>query len=166
MVVLRSKPVQHGEFLKMRMFSLPIHGESLSAPTTSTTSDANASIKVPRSPSASPSDRLSQSLVACFGVRRTGYELKLLGAYMEHIPSRVGRSHVLDDAITCFLDAYSAALRGTPPHMCSNYLLYGNALRSLQNVIEDPVEAYTTETLCAVILIQRIEVWHLPILFM
>jgi hypothetical protein len=73
------------------------------------------------------------------------------------LPRRVGRSAVLDDAVSFLIASHESFVRGEDLHSLGNLAKYGRALRSLQTAIDDPEEQYSTCTLAAVAVMSRLE---------
>lgn len=69
---------------------------------------------------------------------------------LQFIPSRLGGSQALDDAVRCIVQ------RGPSEKY------YLKAIRSLQTALDDPVHSLTTETLAAVVLLYTHEVCVSP----
>ncbi|VUC29127.1 unnamed protein product [Clonostachys rosea] len=80
-------------------------------------------------------------------------------SYFSFIPSRVGQTEALDNAFQCLHTVAYSTL--TPSRKKSDGLImkdYGKALRSLQCAIDDEMNRYTAETLCAIGLLAIFEV--------
>ena len=87
-----------------------------------------------------------------------GMAIRNLGSFFPFIPSRLGHSRALDDAVQCICTAYSALL-------CSSRLVIGQdrreyyqALRSLRLACLDNNEVLSSNVLCAAILLSWYEV--------
>jgi hypothetical protein len=106
----------------------------------------------------SPSERLSYTLISSLSMESPSCSLKTLGAFMWRIPQRLSSSAALDGVTSCLLASHDAVVRGA--NYCSRIspYLYARALCHLQRAIEDPNERLSSNTLCAVLLFQRIEV--------
>jgi hypothetical protein len=106
----------------------------------------------------SPSERLSYTLISSLSMESLSCSLKTLGAFMWRIPQRIGSSVALDAVTSCLLASHDAVLRGGNRPSRINPHLYAQALCHIQRAIQDPKERLSYNTLCAVLLFQRIEV--------
>jgi hypothetical protein len=80
--------------------------------------------------------------------------LKLVGSFVDFIPSRLGHSQALDDAVSCVCALY----KGRQGHLSKRvFQLYMISLASVRNSLTDPDIWWTSETLCASILLQLCE---------
>uniref|UniRef100_A0A8H7TMA4 Transcription factor domain-containing protein n=1 Tax=Bionectria ochroleuca TaxID=29856 RepID=A0A8H7TMA4_BIOOC len=80
-------------------------------------------------------------------------------SYFSFIPSRVGQTEALHNAFQCLRTVAHSTL--APSRKTSDDLImkdYGKALRSLQCAIDDEMNRYTAETLCAIGLLAIFEV--------
>ncbi|CAH0058206.1 unnamed protein product [Clonostachys solani] len=80
-------------------------------------------------------------------------------SYFSFIPSRVGQTEALHNAFQCLRTVAHSTL--APSRKKSDGLImkdYGKALRSLQCAIDDEMNRYTAETLCAIGLLAIFEV--------
>ncbi|KAJ9604010.1 hypothetical protein H2200_011532 [Cladophialophora chaetospira] len=120
-------------------------------------------------PSPNEQDRLATTLIGAL-VRNTaeGYRLQCLGPFISDIPSRIGQNPALDAAVACLLQCHSQLLRDT--HLSPGRGVrslwesqklpsseYMKALRTLQEVIEHPVQGFSTETVCATLVMSYYE---------
>lgn len=81
--------------------------------------------------------------------------------YVLEIPMRSGHSKVLDSAIDCVASTLRWRLSERPREVnppTTVSVLYGSALRQLQDALEDPKESLSTLTLCATQLLFLVEV--------
>ena len=109
--------------------------------------------------SPNPSDSLIVQLVDHLEDNKPpGMTIRNLGSFFPFIPSRLGHSRALDDAVQCICTAYSAVL-------CSNGSLIGQdrreyyqALRSLRLACQDKDEVLSSNVLCAAVLLSWYEV--------
>lgn len=106
-----------------------------------------------------PSERLSHAFFSCLYDQIPRYNLSIIGPFASQIPMRLGSSAALDAAAACMLASHSAIVRGAAPLSRINPKLYTNALRCVQCALDDPKEWKSSNTLCAILLLQRIEVW-------
>lgn len=107
----------------------------------------------------SVSERLSYTLISSLSMENASCSLKTLGTFLWRIPQRLSSSDALAGVTSCLLASHDTVVRG---HRCSqiNARLYARALCSLRSAIEDPEERLSSNTLCAVLLFQRIEVCY------
>jgi hypothetical protein len=95
--------------------------------------------------------RMAAAFVAAFQVTDIRYAMAYYGPFLRDIPRRLGNSTVLDSAARALSTAYPLLRAGSyPPNAL---VLYGQSLRALRECLNDPVEARTPDTLCAVYLI-------------
>ncbi|KAJ5963207.1 uncharacterized protein N7479_003083, partial [Penicillium vulpinum] len=78
------------------------------------------------------------------------YAVAYYGHFLQDIPRRLGNSTVLDSAVRALSTAYPFLHTGIyPPNVL---VRYGKSLRDLRECLNNPVEARTPNTLCAVYL--------------
>ncbi|KAH8812699.1 hypothetical protein F5884DRAFT_315355 [Xylogone sp. PMI_703] len=107
--------------------------------------------------SLTPSERLSYSLIDSIHTEDPSSCLGILGIFISQIPRRLGTNVALDHVTECLLRAHTSLLRGDGPSKWINRRLYVRALRSVQHAIKDPAEEQWSNTLCATLVLQRIE---------
>ncbi|ETI25975.1 hypothetical protein G647_02752 [Cladophialophora carrionii CBS 160.54] len=119
-------------------------------------------------PSTTDQNKLASAFAAALKTGPRGYQLQCLGNFICSVPSRIGHNPALDAAVACVLEAHSnlvrnatglphsavATLSGERPLPSSEYM---RALRILQEVIEHPVLGFSSETVCATILMTHYE---------
>jgi hypothetical protein len=89
-----------------------------------------------------------------------GLRLPTIAPYAFEVPSRLGQSSALDDAIACLVNCHSSLRRRVPPCLdLKQENLYAKALLSLQTAVEDPVEGYSENTLAAVTILNTVELY-------
>ncbi|EXJ56996.1 hypothetical protein A1O7_07340 [Cladophialophora yegresii CBS 114405] len=119
-------------------------------------------------PSTTDQNKLASALVAALNTGPRGYQLQCLGNFICSVPSRIGHNPALDAAVSCVLQAHSDLVRGAteipqsaPAPLNGRHPLpsseYMGALRILQEVIEHPVLGFSSETVCATILMTHYE---------
>jgi hypothetical protein len=81
-----------------------------------------------------------------------------LGSFLELIPSRLGYSKALDDAVQCICTAYTCALSQNYPNVNQDRQEYYVALRSLRLGVLDETEALSSNVLAAAVLLSWYEV--------
>ncbi|KAI3322967.1 hypothetical protein HD806DRAFT_497400 [Xylariaceae sp. AK1471] len=82
-------------------------------------------------------------------------------SYFSFIPARFGHVVALDDAFRCLVTIVHSKL--IPTHKRSDNIIfryYGKALRSLQSAVDDPVNRYAAETLCAASILALFELFN------
>ncbi len=87
-----------------------------------------------------------------------GIDIRNLGHFFDFIPSRVGQSDALDDAVKCILTAYSACLYENGAALSQDRAEYYRALTSLRIACLDEKEVLSDDTLCAAVLLSWYEV--------
>ena len=95
--------------------------------------------------------RMAAAFVAAFQVTDIRYAMAYYGPFLRDIPRRLGSSTVLDSAVRALSTAYPLVYTGSYPR--NALVLYGQSLRALRECLNDPAEARTPNTLCAVYLI-------------
>lgn len=94
---------------------------------------------------------IATAFVAAFQVTDIRYAMAYYGPFLRDIPRRLGNSTVLDSAVKALSTAYPFLhTRSYPPNAL---FLYGQSLRALRECLNDPAEARSPNTLCAVYLI-------------
>lgn len=106
------------------------------------------SMPVPPAPLSNSTTRVAGSLVSALAVTDIRYELSIYGDFLPDIPKRLGRNAALDSSVAALATAFRAVHTGLKPAVV--YLKYATALNSLRLCLDDPVEAQSTETLCAI----------------
>lgn len=112
-----------------------------------------------RSPILTAPECLQLILLDTFSSTNVGYRLSCVADYMSSIPDRIGHSAALDAALTCLVQRRVALITDEGPNTFSKQgKLYAKALFSLQDALKDPLEAYSDNTLCAVVLLAQVEI--------
>ncbi|KAJ5786979.1 hypothetical protein N7457_001969 [Penicillium paradoxum] len=96
-------------------------------------------------------ETLGAAFVAAFEVTDIRYAVAYYGPFLREIPRRLGNSTVLDAAVRALSTAYPFFHKGSYPPVVLG--LYGQSLRALRECLNNPVEAQTPNTLCALYLI-------------
>ncbi|KAJ5373710.1 hypothetical protein N7517_005716 [Penicillium concentricum] len=100
---------------------------------------------------------MAAAFVAAFQVTDIRYAVAYYGPFLRDIPRRLGSSTVLDSAVRALSTAYPFLHTGSyPPNVL---VRYGQSLRALRECLNNPVEARTPNTLCAVYLITICQSW-------
>jgi hypothetical protein len=87
-----------------------------------------------------------------------GMTIRNLGSFFPFIPSRLGHSRALDDAVQCICTAYSALLCSNGSAIGQDRREYYQALRSLRLACQDKDEVLSSNVLCAAVLLSWYEV--------
>lgn len=103
---------------------------------------------VPTAPLSNSTTRVIGGLVSALAVTDIRYELSIYGDFLPDIPKRLGRNAALDSSVAALTTAFQAVHTGIKP--AEVYLRYATALSSLRRCLKDPVQAQSTETLCAI----------------
>ncbi|CAG8017805.1 unnamed protein product [Penicillium olsonii] len=101
--------------------------------------------------------RLAAAFVETLEVTDIRYAVTYYGPFLREIPQRLGNSTVLDSAVKAVSSAYPYVHKGAFP--TSVLVNYGQSLRALRDCLNNPSEARTAHTLCAVYLITICQSW-------
>lgn len=109
---------------------------------------ASAAKHAPCPPLSNSTTRAADGLVSALGVTDIRFELSIYGDFLRDIPRRLGRNAALDSSVAALTTAFEAIhTRHQPAEV---FTKYARALNSLRLCLDDPVEAQTPETLCAI----------------
>lgn len=101
----------------------------------------------------SESTMMTSAFCSVLGVTDVRYNLSVYGEFLKDIPRRLGTNAALDASvgavIATFPDVYSSSRRRS----VKAYEGYGHALKVLRECLNDPVQAGSVDTICAVYLI-------------
>ncbi|OCL11126.1 hypothetical protein AOQ84DRAFT_387053 [Glonium stellatum] len=86
-------------------------------------------------------------------------EIQWMRKWLSFIPSRLGTSKVLDDAVHCLVSHHVGRLSGQDQVVRRARLAYGQALLSLQQAISDPEQGVSSNTLCATLVLSLYELF-------
>ncbi|KAJ5214764.1 hypothetical protein N7449_001933 [Penicillium cf. viridicatum] len=101
--------------------------------------------------------RVPSTDTTAFQVTDIRYAVAYYGPFLRDIPRRLGNSTVLDSAVRALSTAYPFLHTGSyPPNVL---FLYGQSLRALRECLNNPAEARSPNTLCAVYLIIICQSW-------
>jgi hypothetical protein len=103
-------------------------------------------------------ERLCFALIDSLQSENRSYRLGIIGEFVWEVPRQLGRSEALENVTACMLDAHQELLRRGNGSGIINPKMYVNALQSLQYALHDPEKWRSCETLCATVLLHRIEV--------
>ncbi|PMD37555.1 hypothetical protein L207DRAFT_585898 [Hyaloscypha variabilis F] len=87
-----------------------------------------------------------------------GMTIRNLGSFFPFIPSRLGHSRALDDAVQCICTSYSALLCSNGSAIGQDRREYYQALRSLRLACQDKDEVLSSNVLCAAVLLSWYEI--------
>ncbi|KAJ5116814.1 hypothetical protein N7456_001162 [Penicillium angulare] len=117
-------------------------------------------IHITNQPLASPTSDFLKRVHACVAMLQIDdprYNIKIYGQFMAEIPSRMGHNPALDDAANALANAFPYLhTRKFPSHVL---YLHNQSLRSLRSCLDNPVQAQTSHTLCAIWLIVICQNW-------
>lgn len=103
---------------------------------------------------ASPSNEttsIASAFVFTLEVKDLRYDLSCYGAFLEDIPKRLGSNIALDASVNVLSSAFSSLY--THQQSLITLSKYVNALKALRICLDDPLQAWTADTLCAVYLL-------------
>lgn len=107
-----------------------------------------------------PGNELAASFIETLQIRDIRYSLEYYGSFLHDIPRRLGTSAPLDAAVKALVASYPFFHnRDFPPEAL---IYHGRSLRVLRESLNDPVEARSANTLCAVYLITICQVILIP----
>jgi hypothetical protein len=110
-----------------------------------------------------PSNELAISFACTLTITDVRYDITYYGAFLKEIPRRLGSSVALDASVKAVVTAYPYFRhQNFSPDV---YMEYCNSLRALRESLNDPVEAQSPNTLCAVYLITICQVRQLVFRF-
>ena len=105
-----------------------------------------------------PSDQLCRAFLDSLQMHPQAYNLQVIGAFAWEMPRRFGSSDALDNVAACMLASHRAIVRGASSSSRIDPKMYSRALSSVYAAISDPNQWSSSNTLCAILLLQRIEV--------
>lgn len=113
----------------------------------------------PSIPDQVPGNALAASFAKTLTITDVRYDITYYGAFLRDTPRRLGSSVALDASVKAVVTAcpYFRHQNFSP----DAYMEYCNSLRALRESLNDPVEARSPNTLCAVYLITICQVRHL-----
>jgi hypothetical protein len=84
--------------------------------------------------------------------------IRLIGAFLDYVPRRLGHNKALDDAVSCLCTIYNSR---APIPFTENKKVrrsYTKAIKSVRTHLSDPTTRMDSNVLCASILLQSFEV--------
>lgn len=106
----------------------------------------------------SPSEQLRSAFINALKIENPAYSLLTLGEFTRDIPRVVGQGHAVDSVVASLLRSHDRLLRGGDPSSRIDPGLYVRALSNMQSQLNDPGKWRSSSTLCAAILLHRMEV--------
>ncbi|KAH7121894.1 hypothetical protein B0J13DRAFT_532022 [Dactylonectria estremocensis] len=88
------------------------------------------------------------------------YDLTCYGSFLRHLPQRLGVNKALDASVDAFSTAFSQFY--TVDKSVVAYSKYGQALKAVRDCLNDPSQAKTIETMCAIYLVMVVQGWIDP----
>ncbi|KAE8446540.1 hypothetical protein EG329_011872 [Mollisiaceae sp. DMI_Dod_QoI] len=102
-------------------------------------------------------ERRSFQLVASFEQGPPGFRMHLIGKWLTLVPQRMGLSAALDNSAALMATVHAAMLHDRSPSTWIGPEAYYQAIKSLRQALEDPIECYSVETLSATAILYYIE---------
>ncbi|EPE33525.1 hypothetical protein GLAREA_06538 [Glarea lozoyensis ATCC 20868] len=102
-----------------------------------------------------PTNRLTVLTASLVQTFKTELKYNLIwsnGLYLQEVPKRLGYNDALDTSVSALTAAHLDIVLGRKTSVKA-LTEYSRALRTLKNVLNDPVKACASETLCAVMLL-------------
>lgn len=104
-------------------------------------------------------DRVAARLVGFIGNENASWDFLVYTGYIRHLPVRLSRSAALRDCVALMTSSWANYKRNLPVEQVMDSGLYGKTLRSLQRAIDDDRERLSCETLAAVTILERLELF-------
>ncbi|RFU23899.1 hypothetical protein B7463_g12441, partial [Scytalidium lignicola] len=104
-----------------------------------------------------PSERLPFAFIDALKIENPAYSLLTLGEFTRDIPRLVGHGDAVDSVVAALLTSHEHLLRGGDPSSRIDPGLYSRALCNMQRELYDPEKWRSSSTLCATIIMHRIE---------
>ncbi|KAJ9606032.1 hypothetical protein H2200_009881 [Cladophialophora chaetospira] len=112
---------------------------------------------ISRTPSLTSIDQLRHVFAAAYSHSPFGHRLTAFNSRIIEVPRYLGQSSTLDQAARCLVYSHQSLLSGN--EQCGiESSIYHQALRSLQESLNDPSQVYQSTTLCAVSLLSCAEI--------
>lgn len=105
---------------------------------------------LPQSPS-NETTTIASALISRLEVKDLRYDLSCYGPFLKDIPKRLGSNIALDASVNVLTSAFSSLY--THRQSVTTLSKYVNALKALRICLDDPSQAWTANTLCAVYLL-------------
>ncbi|KAI1457956.1 hypothetical protein F4805DRAFT_467031 [Annulohypoxylon moriforme] len=117
----------------------------------------NVNVDVNRPTPLTPSERLAFGLINSLQVDNQSYRLSVIGEFMWEVPRHLGRSDALDAVTNCLIVTHKNVLDGGHQDSQIHPQSYNRALQSVRKAIIHPKSWSSSDTLCATILLHRLE---------
>ncbi len=101
---------------------------------------------------------LSSFISAMFPLGAASVQRTLVGSWLWHVPSRLDHVAVLDNAALSLSLGYFARVSGDQRVLCRAQMSYTRALKNLAADVADRSKGYSSEVLCAALLLGLYEV--------
>lgn len=121
-------------------------------------SQSREDIRINDSMPLTQSEKLCFAFISSLELKNRSYNLSVMGEFVWHMPQHLGKSNALDSVTACLLAAHKKLLRGGNQSGMINPDMYSSALRSVRKALVDPQSWRSTNTLCATVLLHRLEV--------
>jgi hypothetical protein len=115
---------------------------------------AKAPVSTVRALSRSPSNettKIASAFIFILEVTDLRYDLSCYGPFLKDIPKRLGSNTALDASVNVLTSAFSSLY--TRQQSLETLSRYVNALKALRICLNDPSQAWTANTLCAIYLL-------------
>jgi hypothetical protein len=115
---------------------------------------AKAPVSAVRALSRSPSNgttTIGSAFIFILEVTDLRYDLSCYGSFLKDIPKRLGSNTALDASVNVLTSAFSSLY--TRQQSLETLSRYVNALKALRICLDDPSQAWTANTLCAIYLL-------------
>ncbi|KAJ6084118.1 hypothetical protein N7486_010918 [Penicillium sp. IBT 16267x] len=104
-----------------------------------------------------PNDILTTWFINKLEIQDVRYDITYYGPFLRDLPRRLGSSPVLDAAAMALVSSYPYFQKqDVPPAVL---MKFGKALKALRECLNDPVDARSPSTLCAIYLISICQSW-------
>lgn len=84
------------------------------------------------------------------------------GPFLSDIPCRLGTNEALDAAAQALVTSYTHFIAGDAMASADILIDHSNALSALRQCLDDPVKAYSSETLCSTMILLIVQVCGQP----
>ncbi|KAJ5632506.1 hypothetical protein N7490_008845, partial [Penicillium lividum] len=104
-----------------------------------------------------PNDTLTTLFINTLEIHDVRYDITYYGPFLRDLPRRFGSSPVLDAAAMALVSSYPYFKRhDVPPAVL---MKFGKALKALRECLNNPLDARSPDTLCAIYLISICQNW-------
>lgn len=113
----------------------------------------------------SPDHGLVRGLINALTTGSVGHRMSLFGSFITEVPARIGHNAALDAAVACLVHAHSSLVHNRGANEIAPPVLYIRAIQKLQGCLEDPIQGFSPNTLCASVLLSLVEVSNMCTIF-